>query len=360
MAFAARKWTPAVVAVIVVAGVAVAIPAAANASVHLPHKSAAQVLELVASSKVTAFSGDITETSDLGLPSIPASAGGGSDSSLSSDLALLTGTNSLRVYVDGPNKVRLQQLGSLAEQDIIRNGSNVWTYDSKTNAVEHTTVRAGKRPTSTSGPTSENRVARTPDSIAKDLIARLRTSSTVSVDDAVRVAGRASYELVLTPKATDTLIGSVSIAVDAATGLPLRVQIDAAGQKDPAVSIGFSSLDLATPSASLFDFTAPKGSTVKELTKPKSSTAHAHPAAGSKPTTSVTGKGWDAVVTLTAKDSKTSLGELAKSPDFGELTTAVAGGRVFHTSLFTVLFTSDGRVVAGAVSVARLEAVAAQ
>ena len=137
-----RKWIPAGVAVVVVAGVAVAAPVAANASVSLPNKTPAQVLELIQSSKVTAFSGEITETSDLGLPSLPSASepGGGSSSDLASDLALLTGNNSLRVYVDGAKNIRLQDLGSLSEKDVIRSGKDVWVYDSKSNSVEHTTI----------------------------------------------------------------------------------------------------------------------------------------------------------------------------------------------------------------------------
>jgi outer membrane lipoprotein-sorting protein len=405
-----RRWTPAVVAVVVVAGVAVAVPVAANASVSLPSKTPAQVLELIQSSKVTAFSGEITETSDLGLPTLSVSGAstsgsagggaGGSDSSIASDLALITGTNSLRVYVDGSKNIRLQDLESLGEQDLIRHGNDVWTYDSKTNAVEHATLSgndltgrshigtpahipsgsglatpgssvpasAAPGPSAWGGSASRSQaennsvVPTTPEAIAQVILAKLRGTSTVSVSDNVRVAGRAAYDLVLTPKATDTLIGSVSIAVDAATGLPLRVQVDAAGQKTPAVSIGFSSLALQAPNASLFDFTPPTGATVKQLTttrpdghgKPDSH-AHAKPS-GAKPT--VTGKGWDAVVTVS--DSGGSLAGLSSSPEFAELTEAVSGGRVLHTSLFNVLFTSDGRIVAGAVSVSRLEAVAAQ
>jgi outer membrane lipoprotein-sorting protein len=378
-----RKWTPAVVAVVVVAGVAIAAPVAANASVSLPSKTPAQVLELIESSKVTAFSGDITETSDLGLPSLPAAGapgGGGSSSSLTSDLALLTGDNSLRVYVDGPKNIRLQQLGSLSEQDVTLSGQNVWIYNSKTNSVEHATLSA-KSADAPNGSATHNQhwsrpgalaqgekpqggqlTENTPEGIADSILAKLGSTSTVSVSDNVRVAGRAAYDLVLTPKATDTLVGSISIAVDAETGLPLQVQIDAAGQKDPAISIGFTSLSLSKPDASLFDFTVPAGAKVKELTK--SSTAPTHPRAhteAAKPTETVTGSGWDAVVTVTATGKESgSLGELAKSPEFGELTTAVADGRVLHTTLFNVLFTSDGRIVAGAVSIARLEAVAAQ
>ena len=75
-------------------------------------------------------------------------------------------------------------------------------------------------------------------------------------------------------------------------------------------------------------------------------------------------KGWDAVVTISPSAASSSaegseLSKLATSPEFAELTTSVAGGRVLHTSLFNVLFTSDGRIVAGAVSIARLQAVAA-
>jgi outer membrane lipoprotein-sorting protein len=375
-----RKWTPAVVAVAVVAGVAIAVPVAANASVSLPTKTPVQVLELLESSRVTAFSGEVTETSDLGLPSLPsagAPTGGGADSGLASDLALLTGTNSLRVYVDGSDNIRLQDLGSLSERDVIRHGNDLWTYDSKSNSVEHATLSELASTANLKHPGASHKssqvsdvpsvagaatVPQTPDALATDLVAKLESSSTLSVDDNLRVAGRPAYDLVLTPKATDTLIGSVSIAVDAQTGLPLQVQIDAAGQTTPAISVGFTSLSLSAPDASLFAFTPPAGATVKELTKP-----HAHPVGptkaaphGARPTEKVTGSGWDSVVTVTAVGSESgSLGKLASSPEFGELTTAVAGGRVLHTSLFNILFATDGSIVAGAVPVDRLEAVAA-
>ncbi|HEX4399727.1 MAG TPA: sigma-E factor regulatory protein RseB domain-containing protein [Galbitalea sp.] len=361
------RWAPAAVAVVVVAGAAIAVPAVANASVSLPIKTPAQVLELVASSKVTALSGTVSETSDLGLPSLPAgSVPSGGQSGTAADLALLTGPNSLRVYVDGSKKVRVQDLESLAERDVVRNGSNVWVYDSKDNSVEHAMLqpqsnehfaRPGATPQGASpGDPTPNPADLTPEGIATSLLAQLKSSSTVTVGDDARVAGRPAYDLVLTPKVTDTLIGSVSIAVDADTGLPLQVQVNARGQKTPAVSIGFSSIDLSAPAASLFEFTPPAGAKVTELTKhvvgprvtgPKPEIA--------KPNETVTGRGWDAVVSIAAQGE---LGSLASSSEFAELTTAVAGGRVLHTTLFNILFTTDGRVVAGSVSVARLQEVA--
>jgi outer membrane lipoprotein-sorting protein len=366
------KWAPAAAAVVVVAGVAIAVPVAANASVSLPAKTPAQVLELLESSRVHAFSGQITETSDLGLPSLPTGAtaeggaGGGSDSGLAADLALLTGSNSLRVYVDGAKNIRLQDLGTLSERDVVRHGNDVWTYDSKSNSVEHARLAINpnhhfSRPggvAPTPGPTS---IPQTPDGLASEIVAKLSSTSTLSVDDNLRVAGRPAYDLVLTPKATDTLIGSVDIAVDADTGLPLQVQVMAAGQKDPAVSVGFTSLDLSTPDASLFDFTPPAGATVKELKTPRTHPVGPTHATEGKPAEKVIGHGWDAVVTVTAtSDQAGELGNLASSPEFSELTTAVAGGRVLHTTLFNILFTTDGRIIAGAVSVDRLQTVAAQ
>jgi outer membrane lipoprotein-sorting protein len=362
MSKAWSRWAPAAVAIVVVAAAAIAVPAVANASVSLPIKTPAQVLQLVASSKVTALSGTVAETSDLGLPSLPTgSAPSSAQSGTVADLALLTGPNSLRVYVDGSTKVRVQDLESLAERDVVRNGSDVWAYDSKNNTAAHTTVQQRShfaRPGATAqgvtpGDPTPNPTDLTPEGLATNLLAQLKSSSTVTVGDDVRVAGHPAYDLVLTPKVTDTLIGSVSIAVDAATGLPLRVQVGARGQMTPAVSIGFSSLDLSTPAASLFDFTPPAGAKVTEVTKRQGGQTSTAPQPA-KPAETVNGRGWDAVVSVAAG----SLGNLASSSEFAELTTPVAGGRLLHTSLFNILFTTDGRVVAGSVSVARLQEVA--
>jgi outer membrane lipoprotein-sorting protein len=357
------RWAPAAVAVVAVAGVAIAIPTVASASVSLPPKTPTQVLELVASSTATAFSGTVEESSDLGLPSLPTGAApSGSQSGSAADLALLTGSHSLRVYVDGTTRARVQDLESLAERDVIRNGSNVWVYDSQDNSVSHATltprqhfVRPGTSPQATApDPTVPDPKDATPAGLAKRLIAQLEPSSRISVDANVRVAGRAAYELVLTPKVTDTLIGSVSIAVDADSGLPLRVQVDARGQKSPAVSIGFSSLKLSAPAASLFAFTPPAGAKVTEVARPAETPKAQEPSART-PAKTVTGHGWDAVVTVAAAGS---LAKLSQSPEIGELTTTVAGGKLLHTSLVNVLFTTDGRILAGSVSAARLQEVA--
>ncbi|MDQ1573424.1 MAG: hypothetical protein QOH44_983 [Actinomycetota bacterium] len=353
------KWAPAVGAVVAVTVAAIAIPMTANASSTLPAKTPAQVLALVADSKVRAFSGTIEQTSDLGLPSLP-STGPGSDSSVASTLELLTGTHTVRVYVNGPKDARVQVLDSMAERDVIRNGSNVWVYDSSANTVEHATIAAPKGTRKAhlgameqgAMPQTKTGTAKTPSQIAAALLSALRSSSTVSVGTDSTVAGRSAYDLILTPKAGDSLVGSVSIAVDSATGLPLGVDVDARGQTAPAFSIHFSSLSLAKPAASLFAFTPPANAKVTEVKTPDASPSK-H-TASPKPT--ITGKGWDAVATF-AKQSE--LTKLESSSEFGLLTSTVDGGKLFHTTLFNVLFATDGRVLVGSVSAARLEEVAA-
>jgi outer membrane lipoprotein-sorting protein len=360
------KWAPAVGAVVAVTIAAIAIPMTANASSTLPIKTPAQVLALVADSKVSAFSGTIEQTSDLGLPSLP-STGPGSDSSVASTLELLTGTHTVRVYVNGPKDARVQVLDSMAERDVIRNGSNVWVYDSSANTVEHATIAApkgtrkahigameqGAMPQTKTG-TAKAGTAKTPSQIAAALLSALRSSSTVSVGTDSTVAGRSAYDLILTPKVSDSLVGSVSIAVDSATGMPLGVDVDARGQTTPAFSIHFSSLSLAKPAASLFAFTPPANAKVTEVKTPDPSKSSSKQAALPKPT--ITGKGWDAVATF-AKQSE--LTKLESSSEFGLLTSTVDGGKLFHTTLFNVLFATDGRVLVGSVSAARLEEVAA-
>jgi outer membrane lipoprotein-sorting protein len=354
------RWAPAAGAVLVVTAAAIAVPMAANASTALPAKTPKQVISLVASSKTQAFTASVDQTSDLGLPSLP-STGSGSDASAASTLELLTGSHTAKVFVDGATKQRIQVLDSLAERDVIRNGTDLWIYNSKGQKVEHAVITPGQR-----GIPSGTAAVETPGQLATGLLAKLGLSSTITVGADVRVAGRTAYDLVLRPKAKDTLFGSISIAVDSETGLPLRVDVNARGQKNPAVEVAVSDLKLGAPAASVFEFTPPAGSTVIQLMKP-ARTGPVPQIGGSQDATpspqksgvtkSVTGTGWDAVVTVS---NTGDLSKVTSSPLYRELTTAVPGGRLFHTSLVNVLLTSDGRILVGSVPVARLQAVAAQ
>jgi outer membrane lipoprotein-sorting protein len=347
------RWLPAVVVPSVIAAGAFTSAAQAGAAVNLPPKSPDQVLAMVGQSTVRSLSGTIDQTSSLGLPQLP--SGLSSGSAATSALELLTGSHTARVYADGPTNVRIQVMDTMAERDVVRRGTDVWLYSSQTNTATHVTVPAGAGLDATSAPSG----VQTPGQLAQRLLAAIDPSTHVTVGTDTTVAGRSAYDLVLTPRATDTLIGSVSIAVDSATGLPLSVDVMARGGGAPAFHVAYTALDLSTPAASRFKFTPPPGATVKQQTVPQRGAATPAPGAphsdlGPHPT--VIGTGWDGVVVLPAGAVPS---QVTSSPLLAQMTQAVTGGRLLHTSLVNVLLTSDGRVLAGSVPVERLQAAAA-
>jgi len=306
------RWLPAAaVPAVIAAGVlAGSIPVWARDP--LPEKTPAQVLALWTEHGTHSFSGTLEQTSELGLPELPAtgpSSGPAAAGGAASIAELLTGEHTARVYLDGPAKVRIQLVDRLAERDVIRRDSEVWFYNSRDNSAAHLTLPAFARdlplpapPPEPLPPVPEPQVAPappdqeptipkppgpseaspapdlpvpmpeysipTPVDIATRLLAAVDKSTHVTVGPDVEVAGRAAYNLVLEPRTEGTLVGQVSIAVDGETGLPLRVSVTARDQSEPAFQSGFTSLSLATPDDSLFTFAPPPGATVKELQLP--------------------------------------------------------------------------------------------
>jgi outer membrane lipoprotein-sorting protein len=252
--------------------------------------------------------------------------------------------------------MRLQVLDSMAERDVIRSGSDVWLYDSKKQSATHVTLPA-KTDAATGVPDAGSAdAAQTPDQLAAKLLAAVTPTTTVSVGGDLTVAGRSAYDLVLTPQATDTLVGSVSIAVDGSTGLPLSVTIVPKGSADPAFTTAFTAVSFDAPSADLFSFTPPAGTTVTEQALPaeKAKPTAAPGKSVNKPV--VTGEGWSSIVELNVGADTQAL---TSSPLFAQLTTPVDGGNVVSTSLVNVLLTTDGRIFVGSVSAAALQAAAA-
>jgi hypothetical protein len=190
----------------------------------------------------------------------------------------------------------------------------------------------------------------------------------VAVGPDTQVAGRAAYNLVLTPKSGTTLVDSVAIAVDGETGLPLGVELKARGQSDPAFSVEYTSLTLGAPDAAIFNFTPPPGATVEEVPLPEHKTAAAAPPsdvaqakAAKRPT--ATGTGWETVLEFPAGTMKAPAADGPRSGAaslLDQAAVAVPGGRLVSTSLVNVLILDDGRILAGSVPLERLQAAAAQ
>jgi outer membrane lipoprotein-sorting protein len=351
-----KRWVPFATVPVIAVAAAIAIPLTTNAAQDLPEKSPQQLLEFVADSDVSAFSGEFTQTSDLGLPDL-SSLGAGSAGDFEGDaiigalVELATTSHDARVYVDADEGARLQVLDRLGERDIVATDDDgTWVYDSGAKTALHLTADEG--PDDTTPPAD----VPTPSSVAEKLLDSLDDTTAVSVGSTATVAGRSAYQLVLTPRGDDSLVGDVTVSVDGETGLPLGIAVTAADASSPAFSVAYTSLDFATPDADLFAFAPPAGTDVTEKTIPagdhtpgETAPDGAAPGAGDVTTT---GSGWSTIVELPAGDAPASLDGLQA------ITTPVDGGRVLSSALVNVLFTDDGRVLVGAVSIDALESAA--
>ena len=240
------RWAVPGGAIVVAAGViaAVQIPAA-QASPDLPGKTPAQLLASVASEhSVPPMTGTVVETASLGLPQLPQT---GNQSSLTS---LLTGSHTVKVYYQDASHFRLAVPQAQAETDVIADGTKLWLWQSASDSVTEFTGKAAQADKQV--PAAE---ALTPQQAASQVLAAVGSTTLVSVQANVMVAGEPAYQLVLAPKDSRSLVGRVVIAVDGKYGVPLRVQLFAKGASSPAFQVGYTDVQFVAPSAANFTFT---------------------------------------------------------------------------------------------------------
>lgn len=374
------KWLPAVTASAVIAAGTLAGSIPARAGDPLPAKTPAQVIALMGGHHSHTFSGTLEQSSELGLPELPATgptSGPVSAGGAASVMELLTGEHTGRIFMDGKTRVRFQMVDRMAERDVIRNGNDVWFYTSKDNSTAHLALPAYATDLPLPEPPQPAAPALpTPQEIAERFLAKADPSTVVSVGADAEVAGRAAYSLVLEPRTEATLVGKVEIAVDGGTGMPLSVQVTARGAVKPAFQSGFTRLSLEAPDQSLFAFVPPPGSAVKELQLPPetrwplSSGFPGIPGMVIPPEhldgykdldrPAVTGSGWETVVEVQVPATATAkLDEaLRQDPLLSQAAVVIPGGRLLSSSLFNILLTDDGRIFAGMVPPERLQAAA--
>jgi outer membrane lipoprotein-sorting protein len=374
----ARWAAPA--AVVLIAGGLLAGSArpSAAAAPRLPARSAGQLLAALTTDQTgPPLSGTITETASLGLPALPSGlaaelSGGGT--------SLLAGSHTIQVWYAGPGHFRLALPQSMSEDDLVRDGASMWRWDSAANTVTHLSV-----PASAPVP-GVPAVPLTPQQAARQALAAAGPGTIVRVDPTVTVAGQAAYQLVLAPRSSRSLIGQVRIAIDSVHRVPLRVQVFARGAATPAAQAGFTAVSFGRPPAADYAFTPPAGAKVTQQRPRAASPGTAgRTASGLSSDVRVIGTGWltvaslpeSALATLSGSAGGGDLlpfrhsarseapgsaapshpGAAPAGPLLGELLNSaprVSGswgtGRLIRTSLLSILVTSTGRVLIGAVT----------
>jgi hypothetical protein len=247
---------------LVIAGSALA---GGQAAPRLPARTTAQLLAAVnrPAALPPAMTAVVQETASLGLPDLPGS------SDATSPLSLLSGTHTFKIWYNGPAQVRVAIPVSLGETDLWLDGRSAWLWNSQANQATHYVLLAVPGvpgvPAGAGRGVSGLGSVPTPQQVAQQILAAVGKTTTVTTQQNVAVAGQAAYQLTLAPKDRRSLVGHVSIAIDAQDSLPLRVQVYARGAASPAFSVGYTSLSFTRPAASNFSFRPPPGAKVKTI-----------------------------------------------------------------------------------------------
>ncbi|MGW7588522.1 LolA family protein [Streptomyces rubiginosohelvolus] len=383
-----RKATRYIVPV-AVAGVAAAtiglVPAlASSGDPDLPKISAQELIEKIAASDEEQLSGTFKISTDLGLPLdglagslVPGGEGKDTGAAAPQDklMELTSGTHTLRVAADGPERQKLSVLGDASEYSVIHNQGEVWAYDSASDEVYHAEAPegrdAGKH--AEKAPKGPEGAPATPKDFAEQALAAAGDTTSVTVDGTAQVAGRDAYQLLIKPKQSGSMIGSVRIAVDAENGVPLKFTLSAASGGKAVVDAGFTKVDFAKPAASTFAFTPPKGAKVTEADELETGKDERGAAQKALPGQlaeldglageggfNVIGKGWTSIAEIKSPGGKglpeAGSGDMpAEAQGFldalGDKVTGKFGsGTVFKTRLVNALLTDDGSVYVGAVT----------
>jgi outer membrane lipoprotein-sorting protein len=104
--------------------------------------------------------------------------------------------------------------------------------------------------------------ATSPAAVADYFLSEAGKDTVFTVGKDAKIAGRGVYQITGAPRNAGSLVASVTISVDAATGLPLAVVVKAVGESTPAFEVAFESITFAKPAASNFNFVVPAGSKV--------------------------------------------------------------------------------------------------
>ncbi|MET7891009.1 LolA family protein [Streptomyces mirabilis] len=375
---AGRRKAARYVVPVAVVGVAAAtiglVPALADSGdPSLPKITAEQLIEKIAKSDVQQLSGTVKVSTDLGLPSLGGlesgllsgateGSGGSSADPQSKLMELASGTHTVRVAADGPDKAKISVLENAAEYSIIHNGNNVWAYDSKSNEVYHSTAPAPEK----GEEKAPKDVPTTPKELADEALKSVDDTTSVTVDGTAQVAGRDAYKLLIKPKQSGSTVGAITVAVDAKTGVPLKFTLVPTSGGAAVVDAGFTQIAFAKPAASTFDFTPPKGAKVtedkdgkesKESKAPESAPGHGDLGKGLDGLKTI-GKGWSTIAEFDTGGQGMPSGSSSEGGDVSGFLNSLGdhvkgkfgSGTVFSTRLVNALITDDGKVYAGAVT----------
>lgn len=234
MTAARRWWTVGIIVVLLIASPVLvrALPVADE------DVSAAALFKRIQDSRDEPFAGYVESTGTVSLPE---------NDALSSLGDLLGETNRMRVWWGDADTWRVASLRTTGETDLVHDGEQMvrWVYESKrATLIPDVPVRL------------PNAADLLPNELVRLAFAGVETSE-LSRLPARRVAGRSALGLRLTPRDEQAGVGHVDVYVDPGTGVPLQVQMFAAGTRTPSLTSKFLDFTPGAPSPKVLSFHPP-------------------------------------------------------------------------------------------------------
>ena len=192
---------------------------------------------------------------------------------------LLSGATG-RLWIQSGGKFRLELQSATGDTQIYSDGQRISVFDASSNTIYRLPAMD-----TTSSTADASKGPLTLASIDKAL-AGLGVHVNISGATPTTVAGQGAYETTLSPKANGGLLGGLAVAFDAATGLPLKISVNAAGSSTPVLQLEVTDISYGAVADS--DVTVTPPATRRSSTsRPPPTLARRRPATG--PTAPITG-----------------------------------------------------------------------
>jgi outer membrane lipoprotein-sorting protein len=215
-------------------------------------------------------------------------------------LPVLTGAHG-RVWVSNDGHIRLELQSNHGDTEIYYDGKTISYYDTSTSTLYRLAMAPGAKRadagTGNAGPgtgtgtgtgkagtgkAGTGKTGADNGSHAVPTVAKIQQELTklmghVDVSGAIPsdVGGQPTYKVQVTPSHAAGLLGAAQIEWDSAHGIPLRIAIYAADQKDPVLELKATNISYGPLSAASSAFNLPRASKVVDVKRPATPSASA-------------------------------------------------------------------------------------
>jgi hypothetical protein len=161
----------------------------------------------------------------------------------------------------GDARLRIELQSDDGDVEIVVNHRSFWISDPAENVVYEGSLPAGHA--GSSGSSAGGSIP--PVARLRTVIAGLMRRVDLSGAEPTDVGGRPAYRVAVSPRTGGGLLGSVKLAWDAATGVPLQIAVDARGSSTPVLALTATHVSYGVVPDSDFAVSPPAGAKVVRL-----------------------------------------------------------------------------------------------